>query len=402
MLTSPDSPESSPSRPGPDDRADGAEAAEPLAPAADQATISPPADGGTASDSPAASAAPPRGIGDTMRIPRTVANQTFRAAAAEAEAARREAVRVEASRADAARLEAERVEAAWTGRPRPRRRAEPVRGPIGRFLRALDRRLLPPLGRALTGLGRGALWRRIVATVGAVTCVALMVLAVYTATRRSDTPVAPSPAYVGVRSGQSIPEYVKSAKKALGDAGVSVADANGRYALVSLTDYLTPAQLAAALAGMRVAMVFLRVDDPAVHADTIEAAVTVVPDDVLAAMQRRYVALRKEIGDLRLKIRMLPAGSNDGVALRAKYMREINAGNGESSEYAAPARCACAFAAVVFGSVADLQRIDDRRDVRVVDLIPAGPALDRDRFSPPLPEQKGIAHPSIILGPSDP
>src|SRR5215475_12952951 len=123
---------------------------------------------------------------------------------------------------------------------------------VVQVLSALDRRALPPLGRVLARVGSGALARRAIATFGGITCVAIVVVAVYAATRPAGEDSAPPAAHVGVSPGDSIPEYIRQSDTLLrstlaqpGPAG-AVAD---RYALVSFDRYVPPAQIDQLLGG---------------------------------------------------------------------------------------------------------------------------------------------------------
>jgi hypothetical protein len=57
--------------------------------------------------------------------------------------------------------------------------------------------------------------------------------------------------------------------------------------------------------------------------------------------------------------------------------------------------CACVFAAVVYGSAADLLAVAQRHGVRVVDAVPSLRLLDRAVFRPPLPDETGVAGPWV-------
>jgi hypothetical protein len=62
-----------------------------------------------------------------------------------------------------------------------------------------------------------------------------------------------------------------------------------------------------------------------------------------------------------------------------------------ASEHAWRSLCACVFAAVVYGTAADLVAASARTEVRVVDAVPSLRRLDRAIFRPPLPEETATA-----------
>jgi hypothetical protein len=272
---------------------------------------------------------------------------------------------------------------------RPPLVAAPPAHRVGRFLRALDRRFLPPVGGALAGLGRRSLWGRVVATTGAVACVALTVVAVYAATRPATaTPKSPG-IHVGVSAGDVISQYRATRQSNL-DAAVA-ADAplgapTSRYALVSFRSYLQPEQLAPLLAGAEPAEVFLR----APRAGVVEAPVRVIPDDVVKAITSHAQDVDGAAADLQTKIDQM-GQSADENALKDRYRLSLSADLVEKAAYTE--ECTCAFGAVVHGSLQALQVLSGRDGIRVVDLVPLTPDVSQDTFMPVLPEQTDIAYP---------
>ncbi len=272
----------------------------------------------------------------------------------------------------------------------PRRAAAgPPARRVGRFLRALDRRLLPPVGGALAGLGRRSLWGRVVATTGAVACVALTVVAVYAATRPATaTPKSPG-IHVGVSAGDVILQYRATRQSNL-DAAVA-ADApvgapTSRYALVSFRSYLRPEQLAPLLTGAEPAEVFLW----AQRAGVVEAPVRVIPDDVVKAITSHAQYLDGAAADLQTKIDQMGQSADENV-LKERYQTNLSADMVEKAAYTE--ECTCAFGAVVHGSLQALQVLSGRDGIRVVDLVPLTPDVSQDTFMPVLPDQTDIAYP---------
>lgn len=277
--------------------------------------------------------------------------------------------------------------------PAPRRAAARRPGhQVSRFLRATDRRLLPPVGRALAALGRRAVWGRVVVTTGAVACVALTVVAVYAATRPTTPDPEPAGIHVGVSTGDDIRQYMAMRRSTLDRA--AAADAPGepvtsRYALVSFASSVPPERLTSLLAGVQAAEVFLR----ASPAGVVEAPVRLIPGDVIKAMSAHAIELDRTVADLQTKIRQLGHSPNEN-ALRERYNDTVQADVAEKTAYASG--CECAFGAVVHGPLAALHELAGRPGVRVVDVVPLTPDVSRDTFMPLVPEQKLTASPPPI------
>jgi hypothetical protein len=261
---------------------------------------------------------------------------------------------------------------------------------VGHFLRAVDRRLLPPVGRSLAMLGRGALWGRVVATTGALACVALTVVAVYAATRPTTAAPKRSGTHVGVSTGDDIREYIETRRSSL-DSAISADalhnDPTPRYALVSFVSYLPPSQLETLLEGADAAEVFLR----ARPAGVVEAKVRLIPEDVVNAMTAHARDLDGAVADLQTQIQGLTDQSPNEIALAKIYRDRLGADIREMTAYAE--QCGCAFGAVVHGSLATLNTLSHRSGVRVVDLVPLTADVSQDTFMPLAPEQTGIADP---------
>ncbi len=263
---------------------------------------------------------------------------------------------------------------------------------VGRFLRAIDRRLLPPVGRALATLGRGALWGRAVVTTGAVACVALTVVAVYAATRPTTPAPKPAPIRVGASPGEAIHEYLTTRRSILDQAVAADAQAGpptSRYALVSFTSSVPPERLTSLLGHVQAAEVFLR----APPAGVVEAPVRMIPDDVTKAMSAHAYALDRAVADLQTKIGQLGHSPSEN-ALREIYNDTVRADIDEKAAYMS--ECECAFGAVVHGSLTDLRALADRDGVRAVDLVPLTPDVSRDTFMPLVPDQTLTASPPPV------
>jgi hypothetical protein len=270
--------------------------------------------------------------------------------------------------------------------PALRRAARRPGNRVGQILRAIDRRLLPPVGRGLARLGRGALWGRVVATTAAVACVALTVVAVYTATRPATVTPELAGIHVGVSTGTDIPQYISTTVTGL-DRAIAAArpgDPTVRYALVSFARYKEPAQLGPLLVNVEAVEVFLR----ARPAGVFVAQVHLIPGDVVKAMSAHASELSGDADDLQTQVQRLGQTPNE-ITLKKTYADFVAADNAEMSAYVG--NCACAFGAVVHGSLSTLKALAGEDGVRAVDLVPLRPDVSRDTFMPPVPEQRGIA-----------
>jgi hypothetical protein len=263
---------------------------------------------------------------------------------------------------------------------------------LAAFLRSVDRRTLPPVGRALTNVGRRALWRRVIASVVATTCVALLVLAVYTATRPATDPTpAMQGTQIGVYAGQSIPDYVSKTKRELASNG---GDLTARYALVSFSGYLTPQQVATVLARTRAVQIFMRVGKSGSSGSIVWANVDRLPIDIVTAMRTEANYKNRDAHNL---VQMLPlagqvgANPSDIDAVRTEIARQQAMDVVEARAY--NALCDCVFAVVVHASVPILRGLGKDSLVRAIDLVPMDTSLDHDTFVPPVPEQKSTATP---------
>jgi len=259
---------------------------------------------------------------------------------------------------------------------------------VGRFLRAIDRRLLPPVGRALAMLGRGALWGRVVVTTGAVACVALTVVAVYTATRPTTPDPKPAGIHVGPTAGEAIHEYTTTRKSILDQAAKADAPTS-RYALVSFTSYVQPERLTLLLGGVQPAEVFLQ----ASPAGVVEAPVRLIPDDVVKAIGAHARELQAAVDVLEAKIGLMTGQSSNEIALKASYGESARAEMVEMAAYTNA--CRCAFGAVVHGPVTALAALARRDGVLVVDLVPLTPDVSQDTFMPAVPGQTTATPPPV-------
>lgn len=247
-------------------------------------------------------------------------------------------------------------------------------------------RMLPSLagGRPRIGTARGL---RAMTAFAVVAAVALVVMVV----RADRGPEVEHPAgdmvRVGVVEGQSVTGYVRSSRgelAALLPASGSPA-AGETWALVSLSAYLAPDKLAAPFGAAAVAQVYARAPLPGVRTPVVKIPIYRMPGDVVAGMLNAALARDQEQADYRKLGDELTGDGVNEIRLRRAYDTAARTAASEAAAYRA--HCACVFAAVVRAAPAELDRIAENPQVRVVDPAPEVRRLDRTEFRPVLPEQ---------------
>ncbi|WP_433377522.1 hypothetical protein ACQPZX_10010 [Actinoplanes sp. CA-142083] len=193
---------------------------------------------------------------------------------------------------------------------------------------------------------------------------------------------------VGVVQGQSVPGYLDHAREELSALTDPSAPAAGdTWALVSLTNYVTPGALPALLDGAGVAQVYTRVPLAGKHTQVVRIPVYRLPADVMSGMLDAALQRDQEKAEyLQLGRRLTGDDANVARARRAYESAAAQAG-AEADAYRSG--CACVFAAVIRAAPAALQVVADRPGVRGVDPAPEVRRLDHTEFRPPLPEQDG-------------
>jgi hypothetical protein len=279
----------------------------------------------------------------------------------------------------------------------------------GDLLRRLDQRVLPPLGEALHRLGRGAdrigrSARRLrPLTWAAVVAVCAVLFAAGWVASRPDAvtsdPTLGDVVYVGVAQGASIPEYVTASGRELTALAASAATTGSgvpgstgaeTYALVSFAGYLSPDRLAV-VDGVAVVQVYARVRLPERQTEIVRIPAVRVPEDVVAGMAGIAAEKESEAARYQRLARDLDGSGEREREQRATYTSGAEVAAAEASAYRG--LCSCVYAAVVRATAADLDRLADRAEVRAVDPAPEVERIDRAVFTPPLPEQSGIAGP---------
>jgi hypothetical protein len=265
---------------------------------------------------------------------------------------------------------------------------------VSEFLRDLDRRVLPVLGDAVPWMLRGARGRRFLTVAGSTLAVLLAIGLVYAVNRPAATPAYGAVVNIGVADGDSVPQYVADRAAALRQiaAGASVgASPHPMFALVSLAVYQTPKQLVTTLGGLHVTQVYMRARPGGKDAPVVPAPAYHIPFDIESAMLDQANQDRGKAADLRILAGQVTGSNAEEIQLRANYQeREALT---EANERAWRSLCACVFAAVVYGTEADLVTASGRKAVRVVDALPSLRSLDRAIFRPPLPEEISTAGP---------
>ena len=254
---------------------------------------------------------------------------------------------------------------------------------IGRVMRNLDRRVVPVVGSFLR-VGRH---RRHKPMLGGVLLLTTMALVAAGAWLVSQPPPQQDrgKVQVGVSAGQSVPDYVERARRALDQLAGSSSTAPV-YALASFTAYRPPSALRAMLAGVEVSRVYVRVP-AATSGPVADIQVVQLPSDVTAGMDRLATDRQRIADDFGDLATTAPSGS----AQRTQYRHERHAYQTEASGYRR--HCACVFAAVLRGTPAALLAVAGRAGVRAVDPAPGVASLSGAVFTPPLPEQTGDAVP---------
>ncbi|MDG4796580.1 hypothetical protein [Micromonospora sp. WMMD1082] len=264
----------------------------------------------------------------------------------------------------------------------------------GELLRQLDQRVLPRLAATVTRLGHGTTRAPLTGWVATLSCAAVLATAVLATggPPLSDRTVG-EVTRVGVVDGDSIPRYEATAAADLAALTGGGSRGEGTYALVSLTEYLTPARLARVVGDVGVAVVFGRVPLPDRQTEIVRIPAQRVPEDVTAGMVRLAERKEREAADYRSRAAALGGGGPPERELRDLYASGAQVAAAEAAAYRAG--CACLYALVVRAAPAKLRGVASRPGVRVVDPAPEVRRLERTVFTPPLPEQRDIVRPPV-------
>jgi hypothetical protein len=256
-------------------------------------------------------------------------------------------------------------------------------------LARLDAVVLPRLARGALRINRFV--RRgpsgKLAVAGVVLGLAVVSVIVAESGRSHPLDIADRSARVGVSDGDWIPGYLDASRERLARLALAAPDVPV-YALVSLSRYLTPDQVAALVrttvattAGdssgqLTTVSAKARAQIPGRQTELVTLPANRVPDDLVAAMA--IVATQKDAEAARYDARAGgAAGSPDAIS--AQIDRE------EAQQYRQ--KCACIYALVVRGVPAALSRMADQPETRAVDPAPQVVNPSATTFAAPLPEQ---------------
>jgi hypothetical protein len=276
-------------------------------------------------------------------------------------------------------------------------------------LKRLDQRVLPPIANVFARLGRGARRLKIIRFVAVLISVTVVLVAVYAAGRRPAPTYSPpgSTVQLGVSEGGSIPTYVASSKAKLTSliAGSSAAATAppAYFALVSMSKYLDPTQLATVLVGLdlQVTYVIMRVPSP-YQTEIFQVYTPGIPQDLIRAMLANADKKQREAADdVTLEAQAGTATATDRT-LRAQYKQGAMVATLEETSYRSASTCHCVYGAVVHATPSVLGALATRRDVRVVQPAPLHLTPDLAVFLPPLPDQLNLAGPPPSSAPQSP
>ncbi|MCL6565398.1 MAG: hypothetical protein K6U09_03145 [Acidobacteriia bacterium] len=263
---------------------------------------------------------------------------------------------------------------------------------VDAVLSTVDETVLPPLSRGLARLRARAArwWRRArlpAAVVVAAAAVTLLVVVI-----RPDQPAAPgtSPVWVGVREGDQVPVYLRLSAARL--AALAAEDPDRVvYALVSFAHYLTPDEVAAAVAaasGVSAVTAHGRVPLPGRQTQLVTLTAIRLPEDLLISMAEVAETKEADAQSYADRARDEPAGP-----LRDIYESNAQVARAEADAYRQA--CACVYGLVVRGSVTALMGLAALPDVRAVDPAPDVADPRQAVFAPLLPEHVDRVTPPV-------
>jgi hypothetical protein len=272
--------------------------------------------------------------------------------------------------------------------------------PAGDLLRRLDSRFLPVLARGAVRLSQPAHRSRVLGGTAVLSVAAVMGTAIWAADRSGaggDLTVG-QVVRVGVATGDSIPAYVRASRAELASLARATPSIE-TYALVALSEYVSPARLTPIVRGTSLSEVLARVPLPDMQTEIVRLPAQRLPADAEAGMAAAADKKDREARNYRAR----GAGvAGDGQAERElRRLYETGAAVAQAEASAFRANCACLYAAVVRGTPAALGEITRRVGVRAVDPAPEVQRLERAVFLPPLPEQSDVVRPPTDVGLSE-
>jgi hypothetical protein len=198
----------------------------------------------------------------------------------------------------------------------------------------------------------------------------------------------PHGALLGPSVGDGVRTYINDATQGLVDA-VRDAPTSPRVALVGFSDYRTPEETAALLAGFTTTRAFLR----AKAAGKEAAALPVdIRGDLLKALKTAYASTAKSRKEAQRSyqgyVDTLRPSSTQDRAFRNLYAAFAKASGIEAREYGND--CACVYAVLVTATPQVLLSLHARPGVRVVEIAAKGLTTLQVQVQPLLPEVDGV------------
>jgi hypothetical protein len=204
----------------------------------------------------------------------------------------------------------------------------------------------------------------------------------------------PHGALLGPSVGDGVRTYINDATQGLVDA-VRDAPSAPRVALVGFSDYRTPEQAAALLAGFTTTRAFLRAK---AAGDEAAALPVDIRGNLLTALKSAYASTSKSRKEAQRSyqgyVDTLRPNSTQDKAFRDLYAAFARASGIEAREYGSD--CACVYAVLVTATPTLLLSLHARPGVRVVELAAKGLNVLQVQVQPLLPEVDGVVpRPSV-------
>lgn len=266
------------------------------------------------------------------------------------------------------------------------------------LLARLDGLVLPRLGRVVGRVAARpwALPALLVASgVAMVAAAGIWVGGANSSASASDA--APNTAVLGPATGESLAVYQRAAASRL--AAMVSANDPSTYALVDFTSYETPDQVAVLTKGLLLPLAYVRAQVAGVATSVYPVRVSGASElaSVLTALAKRSRVEAIDEGE----VASLP-GAKIPAAKAAALRARISGFEAEARVFAPG--CACIFAAVVYGSPAQLLGLAHESGVRVVDPAPSYVPFDGLAVQWLLPQTTGrfpgLAHlPGLLTVP---
>ena len=204
------------------------------------------------------------------------------------------------------------------------------------------------------------------------------------------TPVSaePSSSALGPDVGETTAQYLAASRTGLDQAAAGGADSR-RLALVSFTDYRTPAQAQAMLAGVTIRRVYLRAKAGGKDAAQLPVDITgpLLPQLRTAYAQTAKSRLEAQKAYLGY-VNSLQVTTKEDQAFKDLYASFATTTGVEARQY--QRGCACVYAAVVEAKASGLLALRSRGSVRGVQVAGKGLQLRLLLVHPLLPEVTGV------------